>query len=85
MSGLKNVMIFGAGGNNIGRYMMDAFVADGNFNVSTLSRNSSTSTYPSSVKNVRVDDSLPHDQLVAAMKGQVCYIWLNIMPDHALI
>ncbi|KAK4503959.1 hypothetical protein PRZ48_004874 [Zasmidium cellare] len=70
MSGLKNIMIFGAGGSNIGRFITEAFIKEGGFNVSTLSRKSSQSTYPSSVKNVRVDDSLPHDQLVAAMKGQ---------------
>lgn len=71
MSGLQNIMIFGAGGSNIGRFIMDAFIEEGGFNVSTLSRKSSQSTYPSSVKNVRVHDDLPHDQLVAAMKGQV--------------
>lgn len=71
MSTFKNIMIFGAGGDNIGRFIMKALIEDGGFNVSTLSRNSSLAVHPSSVKSIRVDDELPHDQLVEAMKDQV--------------
>jgi saccharopine dehydrogenase-like NADP-dependent oxidoreductase len=70
MSPFKNITIYGAGGDNIGKYILDALLAEGTFNVSVLSRQSSKSKYPPSVKELRVPDDLPHTELVQALKGQ---------------
>lgn len=79
----RNIMIFGAGGTNIGHHLVHALVDDGNFNVSVLARESSKSQFPSSVKVLRVADEFPHDDLVKALQGQdviICAVGPNAAP-----
>ncbi|PPJ61126.1 hypothetical protein CBER1_04166 [Cercospora berteroae] len=66
----QKITVFGAGGDNIGRFILDALVADPAFEVAVLSRRSSKSQYPSSVMDLRVSDDLPHAELVDLLKGQ---------------
>lgn len=65
----KNITVYGAGGDNIGKYILSALL-NNNYTVSVLSRNSSKSTYPPAVNNLRVSDDLPHAELVEALRGQ---------------
>ncbi|KIW95756.1 uncharacterized protein Z519_02820 [Cladophialophora bantiana CBS 173.52] len=68
---LKNVIIFGAGGTNIGHHVVKALTSKPDlFNVSIIARKTSKSTFPEGVEVHYVDDGLPHDQLVKAMQGQ---------------
>ncbi|RAO71406.1 uncharacterized protein BHQ10_007418 [Talaromyces amestolkiae] len=66
---LKNVIIIGAGGH-LGPSILSAFRNDPRFNVSVLSRQSSTSTFPEDVKVHRVGDDYPDDEVLSAFKGQ---------------
>ncbi len=66
----RNIIIFGAGGNKIGNYVLNALVDDGSFTVTVLARESSTTTYPESVKVIKVDDHFHHKEVVEALKGQ---------------
>ncbi|KAM3425237.1 hypothetical protein BST61_g7189 [Cercospora zeina] len=66
----QKITVFGAGGDNIGRFILDALVADSTFEVAVLSRKSSRSRYPASVSDLRVSDELPHAELVDLLKGQ---------------
>lgn len=67
---LENVVLFGAGGSNIGHHLLEALVSDGTFNVSVLARNSSRSSFHDSVNLIKVSDDFPHGDTVAALKGQ---------------
>jgi len=67
MSEIKNVALIGAGGN-LGPAVLQALL-DAKFNVTVLSRASSTATFPSSVHVQKVDYSST-DSLLAALKGQ---------------
>ncbi|KAI9843129.1 MAG: hypothetical protein M1837_006582 [Sclerophora amabilis] len=64
---LKNVALLGAGGN-LGVPVLDALLESGQFNVTVLSRASSTSTFPSQVKVIKSDYS--EASLVEAFTGQ---------------
>lgn len=64
---IKNVVLVGAGGT-IGPYIL-ASLAKAGFNVTILSRQSSTSTFGDH-KVAKVADGYPRDELVAAFKGQ---------------
>ncbi|KAF7188358.1 Phenylcoumaran benzylic ether reductase Pyrc5 [Pseudocercospora fuligena] len=70
MASFKKITVYGAGGDNIGRYILDALLADPSYEVAVLSRKSSKSKYPSAVNDLRVSDNLPHDELVNALRGQ---------------
>ncbi|EXJ57696.1 uncharacterized protein A1O5_12486 [Cladophialophora psammophila CBS 110553] len=68
---LKNVMVFGAGGTNIGHHVVKALASKPSlFNVSIIARKTSKSTFPEGLEVHYVDVDLPHDQLVKAMQGQ---------------
>ncbi|KAM3083830.1 hypothetical protein ACMFMG_002060 [Clarireedia jacksonii] len=68
MSSIKNVIIAGASGA-LGKPILDVILNSGKFNVSVLTRASSKSQFPSSVKVFSVDfDSV--ESLKAAFKGQ---------------
>ncbi|KAF2036092.1 NAD(P)-binding protein [Setomelanomma holmii] len=68
MSSFKNVLIIGAGGN-LGPAILDAFLHNSSFNTTVLSREGSSSTFPSGVKVLRANyDSI--DSLKAAFTGQ---------------
>ena len=68
---LRNIAVFGAGGTNIGYHLVKALASQPTlFTVSIIARKSSKSTFPSGVKVHYVTDSLPHDELVAALRGQ---------------
>ncbi|KAJ4356016.1 uncharacterized protein N0V89_004042 [Didymosphaeria variabile] len=65
---IKNVIIIGAGGN-LGPSILDAFLTSSSFNVTVLSREESTKTFPDNVKVVRANfDSF--DSLKSAFQGQ---------------
>ncbi|RMZ74295.1 isoflavone reductase family [Pyrenophora seminiperda CCB06] len=71
---IKNVIIIGAGGN-LGPAILDAFLKESSFNTTVLSRQNSTSTFPSGVKVIKADyDSL--ESLRDAFKGQDAVISL---------
>ncbi|KAF5017369.1 hypothetical protein F66182_10705 [Fusarium sp. NRRL 66182] len=65
----KNVIIIGAGGH-LGPSILSVFRTDPRFNVSVLSRQSSTSEFPKDVKVHRVGDDYPDDEVLSAFKGQ---------------
>ncbi|KAF2689416.1 isoflavone reductase family protein [Lentithecium fluviatile CBS 122367] len=67
MSEIKNVIIIGAGGN-LGPSVLNEFLKS-SFNVTVLSREGSSSTFPSGVKVVHADYSSV-DSLTSAFKGQ---------------
>ena len=69
MSDIRNVIIVGAGGH-LGPSVLAAFVNDSHFNVSVLTRHSSTSTFPDNVKIHRISDEYPEFELLQALKGQ---------------
>ncbi|KAJ4297768.1 hypothetical protein N0V90_005663 [Kalmusia sp. IMI 367209] len=65
---IKNVVLIGAGGN-LGPSILNALLNDSSFNVTVLSREGSSSTFPDNVKVVRANyDSL--DSLKSAFEGQ---------------
>ena len=66
----ENILLFGAGGTNIGHHILQSLIRDGKFNVSVLARQSSMTTYDPSVSVIKVDDNFPHNDLVKALKGQ---------------
>lgn len=68
-SSIKNVIIIGAGGH-LGPSILSAFDADEHFTVSVLSRNSSTSRFPSHITVHRIGDDYPEAELLEAFKGQ---------------
>ncbi|KAL8770505.1 MAG: hypothetical protein Q9209_003760 [Squamulea sp. 1 TL-2023] len=76
MAPLKNVIIIGASGN-VGNPIVNALLKAG-FNVTALTRKSSSAKFPSEVKVETVDDDYPSGQLVAAFKGQDAVI--NLLP-----
>ena len=69
MSPLQNVIIVGAGGK-LGPHILRAFDSDSSFNISVLSRASSSSTFPSHIKVHTVGDDYPRADLLKAFKGQ---------------
>ena len=64
----KNVLLIGASGN-LGKPILSALRADSTFNVTVLSRDDSTATFPSDVKVIKADYS-NKDALVKAFTGQ---------------
>lgn len=66
---LRNVIIIGAGGH-LGPSILSAFRSDSRFNVSVLSRQSSTSKFPEDTKVHRVGDDYPDEEVLSAFKGQ---------------
>lgn len=64
---IKNVVLIGAGGN-LGPSILSALLP--HFTVTVLSRQSSTSTFPSTVRVIKVSDSYPHDEVLSAFQGQ---------------
>ncbi|KAE8447858.1 hypothetical protein EG329_010087 [Mollisiaceae sp. DMI_Dod_QoI] len=65
---IKNVAVVGAAGA-LGAPILKAIVDSGKFSVTVVSRESSTSTFPSSVKVVKADYNSV-DSLTTALKGQ---------------
>ena len=67
---IKNVTLLGADGS-LGPFVLDALL-DAKFNVTVLKRKSSKSpsNYPSSVKDVRVSDDFPEDELEKILQNQ---------------
>lgn len=67
---LRNILIVGAGGTNIGHYLAHALASDTSFNLSILSRTSSKSSYPKEAKILTIPDKPTHADYVQAFKGQ---------------
>ena len=65
---IKTVLLIGAGGS-LGAPVLTELQKQ-HFTVTVLTRESSNSTFPSSVKVVRVPDDYPEADLVAAFQGQ---------------
>ncbi|KAF2829975.1 isoflavone reductase family protein [Ophiobolus disseminans] len=68
MSGFKNVIIIGASGN-IGVPVLDTFLKESSFKTTVLSREGSSSTFPSTVKVIHANYDSP-DSLKKALEGQ---------------
>jgi saccharopine dehydrogenase-like NADP-dependent oxidoreductase len=70
-SELRNIIVYGAGGNNIGFHILKNLLSKSEqFNVSVLARASSKTTYPPTAKVIRLPDSPSHADYVAALEGQ---------------
>jgi putative NADH-flavin reductase len=65
---IKNVIIVGASGN-LGPSILNAFLKEPSFNTTVLSRQGSSSTFPTGVKVIRADYE-SHDSLKEALQGQ---------------
>jgi uncharacterized protein YbjT (DUF2867 family) len=65
---LQRIALIGANGT-LGPAILSSLLS-ANLIVTVLSRQSSKSTYPSSVNDVRIPDYLPTDALVEALTGQ---------------
>ncbi|KAE8442855.1 hypothetical protein EG329_002597 [Mollisiaceae sp. DMI_Dod_QoI] len=68
-SQIKNVILIGAGGK-LGPFILSAFDSDPRFNITILSRASSTSTFPAHIKIHTISDDYPELELLKAFKGQ---------------
>jgi uncharacterized protein YbjT (DUF2867 family) len=66
---ITKVILTGANGK-LGSSIVKQFQAAQTYVISVIVRASSKATYPDDIKQVRVSDSMPHDELVAALKGQ---------------
>jgi putative NADH-flavin reductase len=66
---IKNVALIGANGT-LGPSILRALVSATSFNITVLSRKSSKSTYPSSIHEIRISDSLPIEELTTALLRQ---------------
>ncbi|KAI1439023.1 NmrA-like family protein [Xylaria sp. CBS 124048] len=72
MAALRKVMVIGAstkGMSNVGSFVVNELKADPAFEVTVLSRKSS-STAPEGVKTIKIDDSFPPEELEQAFAGQ---------------
>ncbi|KPI40346.1 uncharacterized protein AB675_7512 [Cyphellophora attinorum] len=70
---LRNIALFGAGGNKMGHHILNTLLTPkyaSNFTVTVIARESSKTAFPSSVTVLHVPDSLPHDDLVRALRKQ---------------
>ncbi|KAF2190416.1 NAD(P)-binding protein [Zopfia rhizophila CBS 207.26] len=79
-SHIKNVVIIGAGGN-LGPSVLNAFLTSSSFNITVLSRQESTSTFPSGVKVVKADYNSV-ESLTSALKGQDAVI--SLVAGHVI-
>jgi len=67
---VRNIVVFGAGGTNIGHHVVKALAAKPeSFNVSIIARKSTKSTFPDGVEVQYINDALRYDDLVNAMRG----------------
>lgn len=66
---IKNVAVIGANGT-LGPSILHALMSAKTFNITVLTRHSSTSNYEPPVHEIRLSDSLPTDELVTALHGQ---------------
>ena len=70
-SALRNIIIYGAGGNNIGHHVLQNLLSKPDqFTVSVLARAPSKTTFADAVNVIRLPDSPSHEDYVAALKGQ---------------
>ncbi len=65
---IRTVALIGANGK-VGPNILQVLLDMKSFQVTVISRKSSKSTYQQAVKVEQVDDSLPKDQLVGALRG----------------
>ena len=66
---IKNIALIGANGT-LGPSVLSALLASKDFKITILTRQSSQSTYPSSINVLRIPDDLPTDSLTQALTGQ---------------
>ena len=78
----KNVVLFGAGGTRIGHHILQALEANGRFKVTVLARQSSNTEHSTSIEVIKVPDTFPHAEIVAALKGQDVLIATNGLAAH---
>ncbi|KAL5333154.1 NAD(P)-binding protein [Aspergillus crustosus] len=67
----KNIILVGAGGS-LGSVLLDSLLSEPSFKITVLARESSKalSSIPPSAKVIKISDSYPHEDLVAAFQGQ---------------
>ena len=80
---LKKILVIGAAGN-LGTLVLNYLHASpAKFEISVLTRSSSSSTFPSSVNVLRVPDDYPHDALIKAFTGMdVVISTISMMGMH---
>ncbi|KAL5331740.1 hypothetical protein ACEPPN_001277 [Leptodophora sp. 'Broadleaf-Isolate-01'] len=78
MSSIKNVAIVGAAGD-LGGPILKAVVDSGKFNVTVITRPSSTSIFPSSLKVIKADYTSV-DSLTSALHGQDAVVSASAEP-----
>ena len=66
---IKNVIILGASGS-VGTPILDALLAEPSFNVTIVSRASSSASFPSHIPIVKISDAFTTAELTEAFKGQ---------------
>ncbi|KAI4644929.1 hypothetical protein J4E93_005727 [Alternaria ventricosa] len=66
---IKNVIILGASGS-VGAPILDALLAEPSFNVTIVSRASSSVSFPSHIPIIKISDAFTTEELTEAFKGQ---------------
>ena len=66
---IRNIVLVGANGR-LGPSILQALLSNSSFKVTVLSRQSSSSTYPSSVKHAKVSDDFPVSEVSSALQSQ---------------
>jgi nucleoside-diphosphate-sugar epimerase len=66
---IKNVIILGATGS-VGAPILEALLAEPSFNVTIVSRATSSASFPSHVPVIKVSDAFTTEELTEAFKGQ---------------
>jgi putative NADH-flavin reductase len=66
---IKNIALIGANGT-LGPSVLSALLAANTFKITILTRQSSQSTYPSSITVLSIPDDLPASSLIQALTGQ---------------
>ncbi|KAG9185789.1 hypothetical protein G6011_07120 [Alternaria panax] len=68
-SHIENVLILGASGS-VGAPILDALLAEPSFNVTIVSRATSSASFPSHVPIIKISDAFTIEELTEAFKGQ---------------
>lgn len=80
MAALKNVVVVGAskaGQVHLGAYIVEALKTDPQFNITVVSRQSSTAELPDGVQVIKIDDAYPPEDLEKAFAGQDAVVMAN--------
>ncbi|CAN9440157.1 unnamed protein product [Alternaria sp. RS040] len=68
-SHIKNVLILGASGS-VGAPILNALLTESSFNVTIVSRASSSASFPSDIPVIKISDAFTTEELTEAFRGQ---------------